>query len=181
MFERFGGGAREAVVRAHREAKELRHPCIGTEHLLLGLVSLERDVAGQVLREHGLVVPEVRRRVIATVDDGLDPGALATLGIDLEEVRRTVEAAFGPGALDGRRRRRVRSGHLPVSKRAKKVLELSLRECLRLKQDRIVAGHLLLGLIREGGGLAARIMVDAGIDLEALREEVDRLLAAQAA
>ncbi|MGI8993638.1 MAG: Clp protease N-terminal domain-containing protein, partial [Nocardioidaceae bacterium] len=66
----------------------------------------------------------------------------------------------------------------PFTARAKKVLELSLREALRLKADRIADGHLLLGLLREGNGLAAKVMADAGIDFDVLRAEIDAQLTA---
>jgi len=181
MFERFTKEARCVVVRAQDEARQLHHPAIGTEHLLLGLLREEQEPVARALREHGLTPDGVRRQVIDTVDDSLDPGALATLGIDLEEVRRATEAAFGPGALDPKRRRRMATGHIPLTRRAKKSLELSLREALRLHHDHIGTGHLLLGLLREGAGLAARIISDTGIDLGELREEVARLIATPAA
>ena len=68
--------------------------------------------------------------------------------------------------------RRTRTGHIPFTPRAKKVLELSLREALALKSRSITDGHLLLGLIREGQGLAAKILHDRGVDLPALRDEL---------
>jgi ATP-dependent Clp protease ATP-binding subunit ClpA len=75
----------------------------------------------------------------------------------------------------------VRAGHLPFGRRAKKALELSLREAVRLKHREIATGHLLLGLLREGQGLAATIIAGAGIDPAELRAEVTRLLSAEAA
>src|SRR5262249_22046274 len=155
------------------EARQLRHPGIGTEHLLLGLLGDDGGAARQALQERGLQATTVRQRVIAMVDGGLDPQALATLGIDLDQVRQATEAAFGPGALDARGP--LPTGHIPFTPRAKKVLELSLREAIRLKHDHIGTGHLLLGLLREGGGLAARIIAEAGIDQADLRAEVTRL------
>jgi ATP-dependent Clp protease ATP-binding subunit ClpA len=107
--------------------------------------------------------------------DALDADALATLGIDLDAVRSTVEASFGPGALDprpGRGKRRLQSGHIPFSGRAKKVLELALRECLARKDVSITDAHIMLGLIREGQGLAVKVITDRGIDLERLRREI---------
>jgi len=62
-------------------------------------------------------------------------------------------------------------GHIPFTPRAKKVLELSLREAIRLKHKSIASEHILLGLIREGEGLAMKIMVEAGVDLEGVRRE----------
>ncbi|WP_194920497.1 Clp protease N-terminal domain-containing protein [Catenulispora rubra] len=123
-----------------------------------------------------------------------DAAALRTIGIDLDAVRAAVEESFGPGALEGGaahrdgslgpwwRRRHGREpqtrntgsprGHIPFSPRAKKVLELSLREALALKHGYIGTEHILLGLIREGQGLAARILTDEGVRLEHLRELV---------
>ena len=84
-----------------------------------------------------------------------------------------MEESFGPGALDpptpGKRRWFQAEGHIPFTKRSKKVLELALRESLRLKHKDISAKHLLLGLIREGEGLACKVMAEAGVDLELLR------------
>ena len=123
-----------------------------------------------------------------------DAAALRTIGIDLDAVRAAVEESFGPGALEGgsahrdgsqgpwwRRRHNQESqtrntgsprGHIPFSPRAKKVLELSLREAMALKHGYIGTEHLLLGLIREGQGLAARILTEEGVRLEHLRELV---------
>jgi hypothetical protein len=121
--------------------------------------------------------------------------ALEAIGIDLNAVRAKLEESFGPGALEpevqparyGLFGRKVSGGRF--TRRSKKVLELSLREALRLKhnfggadQARTVIGteHLLLGLIREGEGLAAKIMVDAGIPFEPLRRDLEHALRAAA-
>lgn len=183
MFERFSDEARLVVRLAQDEARRFRHGWIGTEHLLIALLEEGDGSAAQVLRGHGLSVPDLRRRVVGAAGpsaEGLDPDALAVLGIDLNEVRRVTEENFGPGALE-RGRRPVKNGHIPFSGRAKKVLELSLREAMRLKHDYIGTGHILLGLLREGEGLAARILADAGADLGDLRDEVTRLIPPKAA
>ncbi len=147
-------------------------------------------LSGRLLAEHGLDRPGAEAailRLLGTADCGpgeLDADALETIGIDLSTIREMVEAAFGPGALD-REPARTRTGHLisgrhaPFTARAKKVLELSLREALRLKSDRIADGHLLLGLLRERNGLAAKVMADAGIDFDVLHAEIDAQLTAQ--
>ncbi len=185
MFERFTEDARLAVRTAQEEARRLRHPAIGTEHLLLALAGAGEGPGRQALRDRGLDATDLRRRVAGIVgsadDDALDPEALATLGIDLDAVRRVTEASFGPGALDASGRKRMPTGHIPFSKRAKKVLELSLRESLSLGHRYIGSGHLLLGLIREGEGLGVKVLVDAGVDLTELRQEVTRLISAEAA
>jgi ATP-dependent Clp protease ATP-binding subunit ClpA len=108
----------------------------------------------------------------------LDAAALTTLGIDLDAVRSSVEATFGPGALDAAGPRSGPPGHLPFSPRAKKVLELSLREAIALKQKAIGDGHIALGLLREGEGLAAKVLADLGVDAGALRQELRTALQA---
>jgi ATP-dependent Clp protease ATP-binding subunit ClpA len=178
VFERFTPDAREVVVRAQEEARTLRHDHIGTEHLLLAL--LRRDTATTaVLRRHGLDHDEVAEAVAAHLGgEDLDAEALRTLGIDLDAVRDVAEATFGPGALDAPHRgeRRGVPAHIPFTSRAKKVLELSLREALAMRSNRITDGHIALGLLREGQGLAAKVLHDRGIDLQALRADVSRAL-----
>ncbi|WP_306216303.1 Clp protease N-terminal domain-containing protein [Actinoplanes sp. RD1] len=73
------------------------------------------------------------------------------------------------------------SGHVPFSKRNKKVLELSLREAIRLKHNYIAPEHIMLGILREGQGLAARILADQGVDFELLRADLTRSLGSAAA
>jgi ATP-dependent Clp protease ATP-binding subunit ClpA len=184
MFERFTDEARQVVRLAQEEARRLRHPYIGTEHLLIAALDEGHGAAAQALAGRHLEVSDLRRRVTAAVDegrDGLDPDALATLGIDLDAVRRVTEASFGEGSLDAKGRKPVRTGHIPFSKRAKKTLELALREALRLKHRHISSGHILLGLLRETDGAAALILIDAGIDLADLRDDVTRRIASEAA
>jgi hypothetical protein len=184
MFERFTDGARLVVRLAQEEARRSRDPFIGTEHLLVALLDEGHGPAAQALIERGLDVTDLRRRIAdlpGQTGDELDPEALATLGIDLDQVRRATEASFGPGALTAKGRKPMKNGHIPFSKRAKKALELSLREALRLKHKYIGTGHILLGLLREREGLAARALVDAGVDLADLRDNVTRLIPAKAA
>ena len=182
MFERFTQDARQVVVRSQQEARTLRHPFIGTEHLLLALLAGDGDPAKLALTASGLDHDEIGARLtLLTGDADLDPEALAAVGIYLDEVRRATEASFGPGALDAAKRRPEPKGHIPFSKRAKKVLELSLREAVRLNHDSISTGHLLLGIIREGEGLAMKLIVDSGVEPSALRDEVTRLMEVPAA
>ncbi|MDQ2847266.1 MAG: Clp protease [Actinomycetota bacterium] len=183
MFERFDITARETVVSAQSAAKRLGHHYIGTEHLLLGLLDQSPALAARLLIGHGLDKPTVEQRVIALAGGGadeLDAAALDTIGIDLSAVRSKVEITFGAGALDrgvptgrgGRRSRKPVSGHLPFTKRAKKSLELALRAADRLGHPYIGDGHLLLGLLDEGGGLAFRV-VDGASDIGQLRTELE--------
>jgi ATP-dependent Clp protease ATP-binding subunit ClpA len=85
VFEQFTEEARTAVRLAQEEARGLRHPSIGTEHILLALLEEGRGPAARALRDHGLVAADLRRRVLEMVDpDALDPEALAVIGIDLD-------------------------------------------------------------------------------------------------
>ena len=180
MFERFTEPARKVTVDAQLVARRLGHSHIGTEHLLLGL--LETDgVAAQVLAGLGVTADAVEREIVTEVGRGPlgtgDAEALGAIGIDLDEVRRRMEASFGPGALhwhpDPRcRGERPRLGHVPFSPRAKKVLELSLREALALKHRYIGTEHLLLGLVREGEGLAMLVLTRLGAGPQVIRARV---------
>src|SRR4051812_17011693 len=142
MFERFTDRARRVVVLAQEEARMLNHNYIGTEHILLGLVS---------------------------EGDGVAAKALESLGIAVEGVRQQVEEIIGQG-------QQAPSGHIPFTPRAKKVLELSLREALQLGHNYIGTEHILLGLIREGEGVAAQVLVKLGADLNRVRQQVLQLL-----
>ncbi len=181
MFERFTHDARQAVVEAQAEAARLHHGRIGTEHLLLALLGRATPTAAVLIR-HGLTRKAVTESVVGYVGSGyLDAEALTALGIDLDAVRSTVEASFGPGALDvdgPSRHRAGPGGHLPFTPRAKKVLELSLREAIALKQKTITDGHIALGLLREGEGLAMKVLSDLGVDTVALRQDVRAALQA---
>ena len=176
MCERLTADARQVVVGAQTEAARLHHGQIGTEHLLLALLQATTPTSA-VLTRHGLTHDAVAASVVGHIRSGdLDADALTTLGIDLDAVRATVEASFGPGALDAPRR--GSRGHLPFSRRAKKVLELSLREALALSSKSIGDGHIALGLLREGEGLAMKVLADLGVDTEALRADLRSALVA---
>jgi ATP-dependent Clp protease ATP-binding subunit ClpC len=105
-------------------------------------------------------------------DDGLAARALAAMGIGLDAVRREVRQIIGPGEGE-------QAGHIPFTPRAKKVLELSLREALQLGHNYIGTEHILLGLVREGEGVAAQVLVKMGADLNRVRHEVIVLLHGQ--
>jgi ATP-dependent Clp protease ATP-binding subunit ClpA len=145
MFERFTAHARRAVVTAQEEARELNHNYIGTEHILLALLR----------RPDGLPNEE----------DGAAPAILEEFGMSRDGVREEVIAKVGMG------KGKAKSGHIPFTPRAKKVLELALREALQLHHNYIGTEHLLLGLIREDEGVAVQIMRQHA-DLLALRAAV---------
>ena len=101
--------------------------------------------------------------------EGVAAKALDQLGISLEAVREHVQEMIGSGATQS-------TGHIPFTPRAKKVLELSLREALQLGHNYIGTEHLLLGLIREGEGIAAKVLVKLGAELNTVRQTVNQLL-----
>ena len=101
--------------------------------------------------------------------EGVAAKALESLGISLEAVRQQVEEIIGQG-------QQAPSGHIPFTPRAKKVLELSLREALQLGHNYIGTEHILLGLIREGEGVAAQVLVNLGADLDRVRQQVIQLM-----
>jgi len=105
--------------------------------------------------------------------DGIAGKALTSLGISLEGVRGQVEQIIGQGQAAPR-------GHIPFTSRAKKVLELALREALQLGHNYIGTEHILLGLIREGEGVAAQVLQSLGVDLNLARQAVIQLLAGYA-
>src|SRR6516164_11459455 len=106
-------------------------------------------------------------------EDGVAGKTLESLGISLDAVRQQIEEIIGRG------QQQAPSGHIPFTPRAKKVLELALREALQLDHKYIGTEHILLGLIREGDGVAALVLVKLGGDLNRVREQVIQLLQEQ--
>jgi ATP-dependent Clp protease ATP-binding subunit ClpC len=143
MFGRFTDEARGVLALAQEEARTLHRGCIGTEHILLGLVQ-ERD--------------------------GTAAEALDSLGISQEAVRQQVEEMTGQG------QDAPAAGHSQYTLRAKRALDMSLREALQLGHHHIGTEHILLGLLREGEGPAAQVLVELGADLSGIRQQVLRLL-----
>ena len=101
--------------------------------------------------------------------EGVAAQALTTMSVSLEAVRQQVEEIIGQGQA-------APAGHIPFTPRAKKVLELSLREALQLGHNYIGTEHILLGLVREGEGVAAQVLQKLGADLNRVRQTVIRLL-----
>ena len=142
MFERFTDRARRVVVLAQDEARNLNHNYIGTEHLLLGLITEGEGVAAKALDMMNIERDQVREAVIDIIGEGEKP----------------VE------------------GHIPFTPRAKRIFELSLREALQLGHNYIGTEHLLLGLLKEGEGVAAQVLTKLGADLSQVRQAVIQLL-----
>ncbi len=101
--------------------------------------------------------------------EGVAARVLASLNVSLTGVRRQVEETIGAGDA-------APTGHIPFTPRAKKVLELSLREALQLGHNYIGTEHILLGLIREGEGVAAQVLQELGVSLQGARREVVQML-----
>ncbi|PSL06027.1 ClpA/ClpB-like protein [Haloactinopolyspora alba] len=195
MFNRFTDQAKNAVIEAQREARELRNPWIGTEHLLLALLR-EPEAPGAATLSRLGVTADSCRETIATLPgtggevlDEQDGEALRAFGIDLDEVRRRTEETFGPGALDaapadpddhetrrlGRRRRRSGErprGHIPFTRAAKKALELSLREAVALKDRDVGSEHILLGVLRSDDDTTAALLQKLDLARDDVRSAV---------
>ncbi len=168
MFERFTAAARAAVVDAQQCARELGHAEIGAGPVLLGVLDDPQAPTSRVLADLGLDRTALVEQVRA--GGSLDAEALASLGIDLDAVRRQAELAFGPGALDrGRRQRRGLfgrrggGGHIPFDREAKSALEGSLKAALAHHHNYIGTEHLLLGLLNTKAGTALDLLRRAGL------------------
>jgi ATP-dependent Clp protease ATP-binding subunit ClpA len=190
MPERFTGDARQVVVRASEQARRLGHGFIGGEHLLYGLASADGEV-GALLRERGVTPERVEAEFVrligpanisgGTLFDTRDRDALSTLGIDLDTVQQRIETAFGPAALAPnppapRRWRRSRprhvTGQLPVTRRARKCLESSLREAQAHSGGRPGAEHIALALLAMDNGVPHRILSAIGASAPRLGAEI---------
>ncbi|MCI4065071.1 Clp protease [Micromonospora sp. R77] len=182
MFEKFTEPARHVVRHARHEAVEGRRK-VDTEHLLLGVLADGDNLAVRLLTDLGVRPDDLRAAVGRHAGLGeADAAALRQIGVDLAAVVARIEESFGPDALRAapppwRRwgRRRPDDGG-SFSPRAKKVLELALREALGLRHRHIGTEHILLGLLREGHGVAALVLAEAGVDLADLRRRVEAAL-----
>jgi ATP-dependent Clp protease ATP-binding subunit ClpA len=207
MFERFSRPARQVVVGAQEEARSLGHDWIGTEHLLLAALRHPEQPGAATLVRLGVSAESCRAAVSSVVGaadgDALGPEdaeALKAFGIDLEEIRRRAENAFGDGALDTpvsdpgadaprrrrflRRQRRERAGdsgdpaargplgHVPFTGRAKKTLELSLREAIARKDRHIGVEHVVLALLRGDDKISQGMFQRLGVAPKEMRDFV---------
>lgn len=147
MFGRFTEKAQKVLILAQQEARNLKHPAVGTEHILLGLLAEGEGIAARVLQN---------------------------LGINLEQVRSEVEKLIGQGESGT-------VAEMGLTPRVKRVLELALEESHRQGVTYVGTEHLLLGLIREGEGVAARVLIGLGVDPEQVRRQVLLVLGGGAA
>ena len=145
MWEPFTERARRSIVLAQEEAQRLGNNYIGTEHLLLGIISEGESVAAKVLEN---------------------------LDVSLKKVRQEVETIVGKGG-------KTSLEEMVFTPRAKRVIELAFEEARNLAHNYIGTEHLLLGLVREGEGVAARVLSNLGVDTEKIRDQITRLLGAK--
>jgi ATP-dependent Clp protease ATP-binding subunit ClpC len=145
MWEPFTERARRSIVLAQEEAQRLGNNYIGTEHILLGIISEGESLAAKVLE---------------------------TLGVNLAKVRAEVEAIVGRGGQTVQQ-------EMVFTPRAKRVIELAFEEARQLNHNYIGTEHLLLGLIREGEGVAARVLTNLGVDPAKVRQQTTSLLGAE--
>ena len=131
------------------------------------VVALAQDEARRL--KHNYIGTEHILLGLIHEGEGVAAKALESLGISLQAVRAQVEEIIGEG-------QQAASGHIPFTPRAKKVIELSLRESLQLGHKYIGTEHILLALIREGDGVAAQVLVTLGADLNRVRQQVIQLL-----
>jgi ATP-dependent Clp protease ATP-binding subunit ClpA len=194
MLERFTEPARRVVNESQLEMRALHHGYVGTEHLLLALLRQPAEPAAALLVRQGLDLGTARaavQRLLGESGATIDGAALEAIGIDLDAVTARVEAAFGAGALSGAGagagsggasaagRGRTRTlGRGVFTDRARKVLELAVRAAQGRGDRSIGSGHLLLGVLREGGGLAVQVLRDHGLDLAEVERETERTLGA---
>ncbi|WP_195706695.1 Clp protease N-terminal domain-containing protein [Paramicrobacterium fandaimingii] len=174
MFEKFTTSAREIVVGAQSTARAERASQIDSRHLLLGVLDAGGETASTIIDAIPDAAAALNRIRHANAPSGLDAEALASIGIDISGVTARADDVFGEGALQnaGTTKR-----HIPFRNEAKKVLELALREAIRLNEKSIGARHILLGILR-ARGTAYDALVAEGVDVGALRASLDGLAAA---
>jgi ATP-dependent Clp protease ATP-binding subunit ClpA len=164
MFERFSDSSRDCVRLAAEEVRELGHDHIGTEHLLIAVAREQHGLGGRILRDSGAGAEELRADARRLAGPGvLDRDALASLGIDLDEVRRRAEQSFGEGALEARAGCTDKPRRIPCSPSSKKAAQLALRFALHVGDDFIGSEHILWAISRVGEGAGACMLTGRGI------------------
>ncbi len=176
MYEAMSEEARRVLGAAEAEATALGSRSVAPEHILLGLLQSD-GAAGEVLRGHGVT----RALVVAggstngSGESRFDPAALATLGIDLDEVVERVEEAFGPGALERTRAGRRLCRERVFTAAAKKALDEAVNAA---RCEPAEPAHLLLGLILERKSRAAGLLRDRGVSEGVARSAIGKARAA---
>jgi Clp amino terminal domain, pathogenicity island component len=197
MSRRITGEGRLVVMLAGEQARRLGHGFLGCEHLLYGLASVDSQ-AGTVLRARGITPQRYEEEFVNLVGphrplgaggaatDPFDREALAAIGIDMDVVRERIEAAFGPGALTRTDNQRVRrrfgrprragipSGHLPLTRRAKKCLGRALCHEQVRHSRQLVPDEIALAVLATNRGVAPRILSALGTSAPDLRAEILR-------
>lgn len=156
-FKNFTERARHVMALAVDEALRLEHYYVGTEHMLLGLVSEGEGVAAHVLSNFGIELDKTRNEISSILKQGQEKS---------NPVLSKIKTAMMQGEI-------VLAGRQAVlTRRAKKVIELAVDEARSLGHHYIGSEHLLLGILREGEGLAVRVMKSLEVDLEKVRSEI---------
>ena len=156
-FRNFTERARHVMALAVDEALRLEHNYVGTEHMLLGLVSEGEGVAAQVLRNFGIELDKTRNEILSLLKQGQEKS---------NPVLSKIKTAMMQGEI-------VLAGRQAVlTRRAKKVIELAVDEARSLGHQYIGSEHLLLGILREGEGLAVGVLENLGVDLGKVRSEI---------
>lgn len=162
IFNRFARGTRACVEAALEEARTLGHDSVGDEDLLLGILRANEGVAAEALSLLGVNLEAAREQ-----SEMMAAEALASVGISLENIRREAGEAFDMRISEGRR--------IPFSPRAKKVLERSLKEAVRLRDSHIGTEHVLLGILGNTDGTAVRMLARMGVSTVVLEERLYEL------
>lgn len=142
MFERFTHHARNVMALANRQAQRFGHSSIGTEHIFLGLLKEDAGKGAKILKDHGVDIAKI-----------------------LLEIEHLVQLKVGPKAA-------VSEGKIPPTPPAVQAVKFAVEEARVLKHDYIGTEHLLLGLLRETDGIAAQVLANLGVKLEAVRESL---------
>jgi ATP-dependent Clp protease ATP-binding subunit ClpC len=173
VFEYFTDRAKRSIVAAQDEAVTAGYDFIGTEHLLLGLIAVPEATAAALLADSGVELDRARETTIRLLDEaGIPSGggrqardALASLGIDVDEIQRRADDNFGAGAFQFPRP--------AYTAHAKEALTQTLREAKALGHERFGTEHMLLGLLAVGSSESEPAAVDVlaalGVDADALR------------
>ncbi len=162
IFNRFAREARVCVKAALEEARGLGHDSVGDEDLLLGILRADDGVAAETLSSLGVDIEAARGQ-----SEMMAAEALASVGISLENIRREAGEAFDMRISEDRR--------IPFSPRAKKVLERSLGEAVRLRDNHIGTEHVLLGILGSADGTAVRMLARMGVSTVVLEERLYEL------